>query len=330
MAKTFKGMLAEEQVRRSENACRESVMKKAQDIPDAVEEEEKISDQGVYLSNMSKSFPDKAWFLKYVPDDISSIVDFGSGSGEFCEYIKAMLEKKGLSPEFTVIDNNPAFLSQAASRGFNVFSSLEDYMTVLHEGRTLLIMSSVIHEIYSYADEFYDDVGTFWTTIGKCGFDVIAIRDMSISDSDYRNVPKDAVLWVYENVFRNGGLAIKGKPLAELLSEFEEVWGPVANVRTGRVDVKNLIHFLIKYRYVENWRREVLENYLPVTQDKLQKILKGMGYSLVHKESSRLPFYATTWTKDFKLGIPDDGDYRRTFAKWLYSLNTHIKWLAAK
>lgn len=29
-------------------------------------------------------------------------------------------------------------------------------------------MSSVIHEIYSYADDFYDDVGYFWSQVGKC------------------------------------------------------------------------------------------------------------------------------------------------------------------
>ena len=197
------------------------------------------------------------------------------------------------------------------------------------EGKSLLIMSSVIHEVYSYAEDFRQ-VRDFWRTLGRCGFDMIAIRDMSLNYSDFTDVPVDAVLWVYENVFRNSGLRIKGKPLELQLDEFEEEWGALCDPRLRRVNVKNLVHFLIKYRYVENWAREVKENYLPVTQDKLKGILRGMGYSLARKESSRLDFYRKTWIKDFKLNIPDNGGYRREFAAWLAGLNTHIKWLAVK
>ena len=59
------------------------------------------------------------------------------------------------------------------------------------------MMSSVIHEVYSYRDPFYDDVGYFWTSIKKCNFRAIAIRDMSISRSAFKTVPTEAVLWVY-------------------------------------------------------------------------------------------------------------------------------------
>ena len=58
-------------------------------------------------------------------------------------------------------------------------------------------MSSVIHEVYSYRDPFYNDVGYFWTSIKKCNFRAIAIRDMSISRSAFKTVPAEAVLWVY-------------------------------------------------------------------------------------------------------------------------------------
>lgn len=51
-----------------------------------LDEEESISNNDTYLSNMSKSFDDKAWFLKYIPDSITTIVDFGGSTGDFAKY----------------------------------------------------------------------------------------------------------------------------------------------------------------------------------------------------------------------------------------------------
>ena len=85
-------------------------LKESLRLPPSLWEEETIADNSVYLDNMSKSFGDKAWFVKYVPDDISLVVDFGGGTGDFCLYVKDLLAKRGISPEFAVIDNNPAFL----------------------------------------------------------------------------------------------------------------------------------------------------------------------------------------------------------------------------
>lgn len=278
---------------------------------------------------MAKSFPDKAWFVKYVRPDVDTMVDFGGGAGDFCDFAAGRFRRP---MRFVIIDNNPEFAMQAESKGYETYESFDEFRRFSNcdPSRTVLNMSSVIHEVYSYADEFWDDVGVFWTDLARCGFAQVAIRDMSLSESDYRGVPEKAAVWVCENVLRDGGLDIKGVPLAELLSDFEEQWGAVDDPATGKVDVKNLIHFLIKYRYVENWDREVRENYLPVSQDRLQSLLRGAGYSLEHKESSRLPYYARQWAKDFKLHRPDDGGYRREFLAWLERLTTHIKWMAGR
>lgn len=293
-------------------------------------EETGIADNDIYLLNMSKSFGDKAWFLEYVSPEIDTFVDFGGGAGQFCEFVQKHTKQ---FVKYIIIDNNPSFASQAAEKGFLTFTGLDELLKSgeFDPEKSLLNMSSVIHEVYSYADEFYDDVGVFWTDIKKCGFKQIAIRDMSVNDSDYKDVPEKSICWIYENVFKDDSIVIGHgsvrRPLSELCDEFEDRWGAICDVQTGRVDVKRLIHFLIKYRYVENWDREVNENYLPVTQDKLQKLLTGMGYSFKHKESSKLAFYAKTWAKDFRLMRPDSEGHRRKFYEWLASLNTHIKWL---
>lgn len=53
---------------------------------DQLDEEEGISNNDIYLSNMAKSFDDKAWFIKYVPNDVDTIVDFGGGTGDFAKF----------------------------------------------------------------------------------------------------------------------------------------------------------------------------------------------------------------------------------------------------
>lgn len=58
--------------------------------------------------------------------------------------------------------------------------------------KSLLVLSSVIHEIYSYAD-----ASTFWKDIAKCGFRAVAIRDMSYDETAMRSAPIDAICWVY-------------------------------------------------------------------------------------------------------------------------------------
>ena len=41
------------------------------------------------------------------------------------------------------------------------------------------------------------------------------------------------------------------------LIDFSNKWGTIDNY-------KNLIHFLLKYRWKVNWNREVNENYFPI------------------------------------------------------------------
>ena len=292
-----------------------------------VDEEEAIADNKIYLSNMAKSFKDKAWFIPYMSKDIDLIVDFGGGAGEFAEYCQSIL---GKSVKFVIVDNNPTFLEAAKEKGFECFKSLDELLaSKLDLSRAMLVLSSVIHEVYSYKDDFYDDVGVFWSDIKKCKFKAIAIRDMTVSKSAYDKIPVDAVLWVYQNVLNSSKLTYKGHTMAEITNSFEDIWGAICDVQHKKVDVHRLVHFLIKYRYQENWEREVRENYLPVSQDKLQYWLEDfLGMKLVHKESSHLDFYDKCWAKDFKLSIPDNNGFKKQFLVWLKQLKTHIKWLA--
>ena len=153
---------------------------------------------------------------------------------------------------------------------------------------------------------------------------------MSYDETAMRSAPIDAICWVYENVFMSETMTYKGKPFKEITESFEDVWGKICDPETKRVNGKNLFHFLIKYRYQENWAREVEENYLPISKEKLASTLVSIGYAFTHKESSKLAFYEKCWKKDFKLGLPDNNGYRKQFYAWLTTLATHIKWMLEK
>ena len=152
-----------------------------------------------------------------------------------------------------MIDNNPTFLHSAKDKGITCYESLQQLRSI--EGdkllNALLVLSSVIHEVYSYKDDFYDDVGVFWSDIKRCKFKAIAIRDMSISEKAFKSIPTDSVLWVYKNVFCSDSIMYKGKSFSEITSSFEEVWGPICDMELRKVNVKQLFHFLIKHSYQE-------------------------------------------------------------------------------
>lgn len=160
-----------------------------------LKEETEIANNDIYLNSMSKSFADKAWFIDRIPEYVDTFVDFGGGAGEFCEYVRRKIDRP---MKYVIIDNNSTFLSAAKRRGFDCYDSLDQIISKnVDMSRAILNMSSVIHEVYSYSDPFYDDVGTFWHMLAKCGFSCISIRDMSMDSKNYKNVPVDATCWVY-------------------------------------------------------------------------------------------------------------------------------------
>lgn len=74
----------------------------------------KIDNRELYLKLMSKSFYDKAWFLKNLPDDVETIVDFGGGAGEFAEFAQRLPEIMFIMLSLTMILSFSAARSNVA------------------------------------------------------------------------------------------------------------------------------------------------------------------------------------------------------------------------
>ena len=236
-------------------------------------EENRISDLNIYLTRMQRSILDKMFFIDKVFEPFENIVDFGCANGEL---IKAMLP---MFPDYKYIGYDISSDMIAAAKE-NVseaefYSNWEDIHIPFEN--SLLNISSTIHEVYSYGSE--EDINVFWERVLKSGFRYIAIRDMMFTQAQQR--PADA-----EQLQK-----VRSSTYGVWLEDFEKVWGEIK-------DQKQLVHFLLKYKYTQNWEREVRENYFPISVEQLMECIPDT-YRVVYKETFTLPYIAWQLRKDF-------------------------------
>ena len=242
-----------------------------------------LNNLDVYVQRMQKSFMDKMFFIDKIFEPIENIVDFGCANGVL---IRAM---HYLFPEYDYIgyDISREMIEKARELVVECrFSTNWEDIKIPFES-SLLNVSSTLHEVYSYGTE--ESVSEFWERVFNSGFKYIAIRDMMLSDSIKLMAEDDDVL--------------KAKSLyPEKLREYESLWGPV-NIRF------NLIHYLLKYSYTENWDREVRENYLPITVESLLDKIPD-EYEIVYKEHYVLPYVKQQIKKDSGIDLNDSTHFK--------------------
>lgn len=209
----------------------------------------KVPNLEVYNHWMRQSLLDKLYFLSFV--DCDTFVDFGCADGSLLKMIREQFPDVHLIGYD--ISDDMLHLAEKNLEGMNV-KLLNDFTEIqkLDLSNATLILSSVIHEVYSYGN--VDSIQEFWNRVFNSGFKYIAIRDLMIR----RHVERPSDINDVVRVLHNAN--------PKHLSDFQRVWGGIENN-------KNLVHFLMKYKWVENWDREVLENYFPLyTEDFLSKI----------------------------------------------------------
>lgn len=248
-----------------------------------------ISNYDTYNSGMAKSYEDKLFFTKYIENDesIDSVIDYGCADGTMIEHMAERLPKLN----YLGYDIDPKMVHIAASKE-KVFTAGTDWKKMIDwvkPENTLLNCSSVIHEVYSYGTGA--EICQFWNRVKLTGFKYVAIRDLSLSKSVEREIEP----YNYRNLLFNSS----DEEIKRIL-EFERMWGPISQN-------KNLIHYLMKYRYVDNWEREVRENYFPVyLEDLLNTLLSDNLYEIVYSNHYILPFTKSKIEKDFNITLTDN------------------------
>lgn len=242
----------------------------------------RIADLGIYLQRMQKSVLDKLFFLDKVFEPFDTIVDFGCADGELIRAIRALF---GDEYKFVGYDISDEMIKAARENApFAAFTTDWDEIDA-DPGRSLINISSTVHEVYSYCSA--DEIELFWQRVFGSGFKYVAIRDMMVSEAD--SAPAGA-----EDI----GKVCSNEKYAAHLGDYESVWGPIRSRR-------DLVHYLLKYSYTENWEREVRENYLGLTFEEFMRRVPR-GYSVTYLSRFTLPYTAWQVKRDFGIDLDTD------------------------
>lgn len=246
--------------------------------------EEGISNYSGYNEGMKKSLLDKIFFMDKVESAV--FVDYGCADGTLIHFLSQLF------PEYLYIgydvDENMLKLAREKCpdnpERFLFTSDWKEVTEYARSGVATIILSSTIHEVYAYGTR--KDVDSLWERVFSGLFEYVVVRDMipSISAdkiSDINDVAK-----------------LLKKADKSYLFDFERNWG---SIETN----KNLIHFLLKYRYADNWEREVKENYFPVMREELISSIPD-EYEIEFHEHFVLPFLKRVVKKDFNIDLKDN------------------------
>lgn len=249
-----------------------------------------------YDIEMRKSIRDKMFFIDHFDADV--YVDYGCADGALFEFLSKVYPDK----EFIGFDisEEQLYIARANFLGnrnvvfFSEWNSVKSvfYNTKKKGKKVALILNSIIHEVYSYADDD-SKIVEFWDRVTNTGFDYISIRDMAVHILPSRNtVPLEDVTAIVDNYDSDRRI------------EFVQKWGSMT-------EKKNFIHFLLKYRYVENWDREVNENYLPIDLYQIDRILMENGkYREKHFDTFQVPFIMNKIREDFDISFPENTHFK--------------------
>lgn len=262
-----------------------------------------------YNQQMSLGMKDKLFFIDKLPArDYNNFVfiDFGCADGALIRELSAIwpdAEYIGYDISEQMIDfAKKSFYGEIEKTNTLFTTSWEEAIGRVAELKekkqvyTVLILSSVIHEVYSYA-KIMKDVTDFWNRVLNSGFNCIVLREMSLTDKvcfDYVN-PEDL------NKIK------KVQSVADLLASFETRWGQITT--KGQ-----LIHFLLKHRWRINWEREVNENYFPIMTDELLSIFTSQ-YRISYLERFRVEFLDDAIWNTFGIQLKDPTHIKAIFVK---------------
>lgn len=243
-----------------------------------------IANLAEYDNRMTRSVEDKLWFLDHFQVGGPDVwCDYGCADG----FLMQQIRKIGHKPTIGY-DIDPNQIQACRDRGISSFvtSNLSEFfgeMKRLQPLKTGVILSSVYHEMSHlqrsvlFDDFAYNDV------------EYVAIRDMA-TNADLMDDTTHLRNKVIDRLSCHS-------PHAMLrLEEFEN--------RKGEISFGPfLVHYLLKYRYVQNWARELDEDYLINTQTLLTNAREA-GYSPIRIDYYQLPWIVGNVKGFFDIDLP--------------------------
>ena len=252
-----------------------------------------IRNYATYDHEMCKSMIDKLFFLDKI--DAKVLVDYGCADGVLFDLVSTIFPFNGdvYSPSnnaYVGYDIDPQMIADAEKRNIpgSLFTTdwekVRKFVStpVSKAAKTCLIANSLLHEVIHYGTP--ESIAEFWDRMFNTGFDYIVIRDIAYE-------PELETLEMQDEAD-----TVRSQANAKQVEDFENIWGSL-NIR------KNLVHFLLKYRYKDNWQREVHENYFANSPADLLAKIPADKYTVAYKEQFALPFNVKTIKRDFGITL---------------------------
>lgn len=253
---------------------------------------EKINNLNIYLSRMDKTLYDKCWWIDKIDDSIDTVVDFGCATGNLYNMIVRL---SGDKYRYIGIDNSAEMKEQFKANG-EFYSSLEEALPHFNPKTTILVLNSVIHEIFSYVVDPED----FIKKILNVEFQYIAIRDMYKIKQPFSDLDP-LFYWYYRNVIE--------------LSNWSEQWQEFLSYSTHLDDLNNQVkEFLLKYFYAENWERECKEKYLHPWEHYFTFMVPH--YQIEFENEFYIPYIRNKIYKDFGFWY-DEPTHKKMLLHWV-------------
>lgn len=267
-----------------------------------------------YIKGMSATLKDKMWWLDLIPGEIDTVIDYGCAQGDLALLLPDKYRYIG-------IDNSPEMLQLARHNHLLHFGRRSEFYPSLIEANgkyepstTVLVLNSVMHEIFSYLTPA--EVHALFEEMFGSGIRCVAIRDMHLPDAEaigrigtHSNRERLNQSFRYSNLWTEYMNYVLYDRYTEGYIQEDKGRGKFEGMPVYMTE------FLLKYRYVENWKREMREYYLWPWLQMISQYIKADGddhgfYAVAHESEFRVSFIVDKIKEDFDID---------------FDLNTHRK-----
>jgi len=239
----------------------------------------RINNKHTYVDRLRRSIYDKMFFVDKI-EQPDAMLDYGCSDGSLFAHIRPFYDRT----VFFGLDKSVEMLEMMDVHDF--INACEDHdhwretKAMCGFKRPAIILSSIVHEVYHYSPE---DVKDFWDFVFE--FPVIIFRDMVPSTSAERDVNIND----YRTVAARDGLPF---------IDYEDVWGCIRSQR-------DLLHYLLKRTFTDNWQRELRENYFPFELEVLLDEIIPDDRKITYMDHRVLPYKRRQWEQELGLRIDD-------------------------
>lgn len=214
----------------------------------------------VYTNGLDKSLKDKLFFEDKIDLHNKIIIDFGCAHGTL---IKELAPKYPDS-NFIGIDQDNILRNKAIELNiennntyFDKNLDVLDMKEITSQNKEIIIiLSSVCHELGDYQYKLLEFIDEY------C--DYIIIRDMYFNKSYNKFITQEELSLIYEN-----------SDIKKLLQFIAKGY--------GIPKLELIYHWLLKYRYSENWEHELKEDYFSTKWDIFEEYTIIYDYKYTHK-----------------------------------------------